>query len=673
MKTIVLFLMAVAAIAQTVTPGGGGSGGGGGAPTGSAGGVLSGSYPNPGFANQIVLTPSGGDDTAQITAALTSAQSTGKQIFMGPGTFQIQTCSGSSVFTISNPVTLKGSGQASTTINTHCTTQHLFTINWQFQGVPSPPTNIAVAGEFSDFSVTQASGATPTAGDVFHVASASGAGYYVSGLLIRRVTFSNVWDAVYTGTGVYGNWFEDLYCWQSVKAQCFWIDSPAPSGDSWWSDIFSSGETNKGGFLITQTDTNTINNPKLGAGCICIQPGSGQTANNLRIANPSIEQASITIGGGLGTVGVISIIGGEFEGTLSITGGEITISTVLFYAPSIITQSAGSSEITGNIFNASGNAGAVISLTNFAKSDISHNTVYGGGTYFIATDASIQGGLIKQNNTSTLPDNLSSASLVPANTIQGALITPTNASPCNTGQTFTDASYIYSCISSGNIARAPLSSFTSPIGTFAQGGVLTVSPMRCESSASPVTCSFFYAPPVGSTNVLAFGYFSAGGAGTLGCSDNQGNTYSQLGTTASSGSRIYIAFFMAPVATSSGTFTITCSTSTGSFMGLFPANYTGALGAIDGSVVSATGATTITNNVTASFTDVIFSAVGFQGTAATSTPTGFLFRLSDPGHNTSELAAFGDGGIVSAGSYAPSVTFGSSVTNGLMASVAIQQ
>lgn len=77
-----------------------------------------------------------------------------------------------------------------------------------------------------------------------------------------------------------------------------------------------------------------------------------------------------------------------------------------------------------------------------------------------------------------------------------------------------------------------------------------------NSSSKPVSASFGATPTVGNKVILV--YRISGTVSSPSCSDNQGNTYTINLQTSTVGSRT-IMTVMAPITTSSGTFTVSCT------------------------------------------------------------------------------------------------------------------
>ncbi|PWT75511.1 MAG: hypothetical protein C5B59_08510 [Bacteroidetes bacterium] len=241
------------------------------------------------------------DDTAAIASAIAS----GFPVILPIGNFNI-----TSGFTISNPIKFEGSGPGATIIWNRSTTADIFTVNYQITGGATTTTGHGAV--IRNFEISQASGITPISGYAFNVASASGAGHYVTGLHIENIHMNNLWGGVKTGTGVISCWFRDLYMVSFVGGSGILYNTPIPGGDMHFSDIEMSG-TNTG-VTIQQADTTTFTNIKMNSsGLVFAAPTAASDIIRVRFVNFSIEGANPSIDWGTHGTTQVQLIGGECD------------------------------------------------------------------------------------------------------------------------------------------------------------------------------------------------------------------------------------------------------------------------------------------------------------------------------------------------------------------------
>jgi hypothetical protein len=131
--------------------------------------------------------------------------------------------------------------------------------------------------------------------------------------------------------------------------------------------------------------------------------------------------------------------------------------------------------------------------------------------------------------------------------------------------------------------------------------------------------------------------------GTQSVSDSQGNTWTQQIDTGVNGNYLTgdetESWLFTAVAGSSGPDTVTCTTNAGhptSYKDVFY-EYSPAVTTVDGTPAgahNATGTTGVTNVVTTTTTNVLFTyAYVLTGTASVSTPSGFTLDFTDPDSN----------------------------------------
>lgn len=127
------------------------------------------------------------------------------------------------------------------------------------------------------------------------------------------------------------------------------------------------------------------------------------------------------------------------------------------------------------------------------------------------------------------------------------------------------------------------------------------------TSVTSIDVSFASLPTVGDTCVVFAAVAKAGGGTTLTCADNQGNTYTQTTTPElASNNRAYV--FNGPIATSSGTFTVTITAAlTGSNIAGFIAEWASL---DDGTLSDAGASATESNNPDANPADGSLGAAG---------------------------------------------------------------
>lgn len=208
-----LLLIPSLAFAQGIIPSGGGSGGG--PPTGAAGGVLSGTYPNPGFATSPTFTGTVTHPTP-FTLGAVSVTTTGTQLnFLSAATGTTGTTSTNIVFSTSPSIatpTITGSFTATGLVtNASLASMSTTTIKGQSVGGSGAPIDLtatqaaAIIGSvggalksntvFPTRDLTTATGTQAITGMGFQPTSCHGSGQ-VTASLAQYITIRSVSDSV---------------------------------------------------------------------------------------------------------------------------------------------------------------------------------------------------------------------------------------------------------------------------------------------------------------------------------------------------------------------------------------------------------------------------------------------------------------------------------------------
>lgn len=254
------------------------------------------------------------DDTAAISAAMTAAMTAGKPLHLSTGNYNVT----SGLTAISSPLTFFGDGATQSTIINRSATANVFTINYQTTVLP---TALTVSALLQNFSVTQSSSVTPTAGAAFQIGAQSGAGHYLSGLVMQNILMNTTWAGITTSDGIISNWFLNLHVVSAVSGCGINYNSIQPSGDNHWNDDELSGIGTA--LCITKSDTQEFTNLKTnGAGVIFSAPSAATDIFRVRFVNPSIESGDgvhPNCGFDFGTHGAtqVTIIGGEIGGIIN--------------------------------------------------------------------------------------------------------------------------------------------------------------------------------------------------------------------------------------------------------------------------------------------------------------------------------------------------------------------
>jgi hypothetical protein len=250
----------------------------------------------------VYLSPSGGDDTSALQAAINS----GNPVQLNCGTFL-----DSGTLTVASPTTFQGSGTC-TIIQNSGLTNNVFNFTYATTAVPF--------ALFRGFQIIQASGTTPTAGYGMRIGAASG---YTQGLHIEDVHFVGLWGALDIEAGQITNWFSNLSIQanNSYSSVGIFHNSPVPNGDDWFENIEVQGTFTNAPVVIAQSDTVAYEGLKVNTGntngILFTQAG---TAIRMRFVNPSIEGVNPSTGCGInfGT-------GSNPPTQIEITGGAIDI------------------------------------------------------------------------------------------------------------------------------------------------------------------------------------------------------------------------------------------------------------------------------------------------------------------------------------------------------------
>lgn len=174
------------------------------------------------------------------------------------------------------------------------------------------------------------------------------------------------------------------------------------------------------------------------------------------------------------------------------------------------------------------------------------------------------------------------------------------------------------------------------------------------SSGTSLATTFGSSPVVGDAIVVACDFYANGN--TVSASDNQGNSYTQVGTTErnASDSSQSLALFLATVTTSSGTFTVSCQSTASASGQAVAAEYRTHVmqSATAQNQGGASGTTATSGNMTtsASSSVVVLAVSSYSGTF--SSGSGYTLRAS------SSTLGFEDANQSSSGTYNPSMTSG---------------
>jgi hypothetical protein len=220
------------------------------------------------------------DDTAALSAAIAAAVATGVPIWLRNGVYNVT----SALTPLSMPVSIRAQSISGVVIQNRGSQNSIFLINYQLAGGSDP---IEPAAYVGGFSIRQAAGIVPTAGNAITIASASGTGYYVTGLRLDDIVINDVWCGLKIGAGQISNWINRLYINHCVSGSGIYYDSPSPSGDDHINDVQLNGYNTA--LTIVHADTTEFTNLKTNYSGVVLAAAAAGDIVRVRFLNPSIE------------------------------------------------------------------------------------------------------------------------------------------------------------------------------------------------------------------------------------------------------------------------------------------------------------------------------------------------------------------------------------------------
>lgn len=180
------------------------------------------------------LSPSGGDDTSAIQAAIDACPA-GQTVKLNPGTFLIN---GASPVNLKSNVTLRGSGAGTTTLSRTANGQAIFNTNINGTELLNAAGN-GIVGSYTNVSGTVSKGATSIT-----VSGASAATLFANYTSIKYVVIDHVTAATNVadpqnfahGDGVFSNNSGNV--WRSPDSEVFWPDRDASGTLPWYVDVY---------------------------------------------------------------------------------------------------------------------------------------------------------------------------------------------------------------------------------------------------------------------------------------------------------------------------------------------------------------------------------------------------------------------------------------------------
>jgi len=243
-----------------------------------------------------------GDGIADDTAALQLAISSGKPIYLSPGTYNFTT--------LAMPICPNIVGSGSLSILQHTA----LTGNGIVFSSPTPSNaNIPVC-PVTDFVMAQSG--TPTSGYAISMGATSG---YIQGIQMERVAINaGYYGGLDLENGVWMNWFQAISLSTTVGGTCLYYNTTSPGGDAW---ISGSSTGVKCDVVFNTSDVTTLDHFKINGSTLKFT-GAAPVAG-VRIVDPSFESGP-TCGVDFGTGAYTPYI------DVSFVGGKIDLTTTAF-------------------------------------------------------------------------------------------------------------------------------------------------------------------------------------------------------------------------------------------------------------------------------------------------------------------------------------------------------
>lgn len=218
------------------------------------------------------------DDSAALCAAAIS----GKPVQVRQGDYNV-----TSACNVNVAATFVGAGRGLTNLWNRGTANDVFQISWV-----NAETGAAAnrGGLFTDFSVQQAAGITPTAGYVFNVSGTNTPWLRVTNGTFRNIVISGTWGGITTGNGISFQFFENIKITDAVGMGVF-VNSQDPNGNFHFLNVEMQSSGLQIGFASVVDFTNLkIDQGQGGAGdAILFSATTANATQSVRFINPSIE------------------------------------------------------------------------------------------------------------------------------------------------------------------------------------------------------------------------------------------------------------------------------------------------------------------------------------------------------------------------------------------------